>query len=82
MTDTEKVIQHCKHAIELDGNFCDACVLYCQVLQGTIYSHKKQSERAENERLFHMLAERAVAIDPENSDAVSTLSLSFSIKRD
>ena len=82
MTDAEKVIQHCKRAIELDGNFCDAYVLYCQVLQGTIYNHKKQSERAENERLFHKLAERAVAIDPENPDALSTLSLSFSIKRD
>ncbi|MFL2807229.1 MAG: tetratricopeptide repeat protein [Paracoccaceae bacterium] len=76
------VIEHCKRAIELDANFCDAYVLYCTALQPSIYNHEKQNERAENERLFHKLAQKAVDLDPENPDALSTLSLSYSIKKD
>ncbi len=82
MRDSDKVIEHCKRALALDANFCDAYVLYCHVLQGTIYNHEKQGQRTENEKLFHQLAEKAVAIDPENPEALSTLSLSYSIKRD
>ncbi|MEE2775065.1 MAG: adenylate/guanylate cyclase domain-containing protein [Pseudomonadota bacterium] len=82
MRDADKVIEHCKRALELDANFCDAYVLYCNVLQGAIYNHEKQAEREGNEKLFHQLAHKAVTIDPENPDALSTLSLSYSIKRD
>ena len=77
-----KVISHCKKAIDLDANFCDAYVLYCNVLQGQIYSHEHQSDREENTKLFHQMAQKAVDLDPENPDAVSALSLSYSIKRD
>ncbi len=76
------VIEHCKKAIELDANFCDAYVLYCTALQFAIYNHEQQDDRADNERLFHQLAEKAVDLDPENPDALSTLSLSYSIKKD
>ena len=79
---SDKVISHCKQAIDLDANFCDAYVLYCNVLQGQIYSHEHQSDREENTKLFHQMAQKAVDLDPENPDAVSALSLSYSIKRD
>ena len=78
----DKVIEHCKRAIELDANFCDAYVLYCNVLQGKIYSHEHQDSREENTRLFHQMAQKAVDTDPENPDAMSSLSMSYSIKKD
>ena len=78
----DKVIEHCKRAIELDANFCDAYVLYCNVLQGKIYSHEHQDKREENTKLFHQMAQKAVDTDPENPDAMSSLSMSYSIKKD
>ena len=74
--------EHCKRAIELDANFCDAYVLYCNVLQGMIYSHEHQDKREENTKLFHQMAQKAVDTDPENPDAMSSLSMSYSIKKD
>ena len=79
---SDSVIAHCKKAIDLDANFCDAYVLYCNVLQGQIYSHEHQGSREENTKLFHQMAQKAVDLDPENPDAVSALSLSYSIKKD
>ena len=81
-SDLNAVISHLEKSIELDANFCDAYVLYCNCLQLLIYSHEFQEKRKENENLFHKFANKAVELDPENPDAVSTLSMSYSIKRD
>ena len=43
----DKVIKHSKKAIDLDANFCDAYVLYCDCLTLEIYDPKKTEERKE-----------------------------------
>ena len=52
------------------------------MLQGKIYSHEHQDKREENTKLFHQMAQKAVDLDPENPDAMSSLSMSYSIKKD
>mgnify|MGYP003325021139 FL=1 len=52
------------------------------MLQGKIYSHEHQDKREENTKLFHQMAQKAVDTDPENPDAMSSLSMSYSIKKD
>ena len=69
----DKVMKHCKKAIDLDANFCDAYVLYCGCLTLEIYDPKKTEERNENEKLYLTLSEKAVSLDPENPLALDAL---------
>ena len=78
----EQVIASCKAAIELDNQFCDAYVLWCRTLTGMIFSHEYADSRAANERQFHINAQKAFDLDPNNPEAVIMLSRSYNIKRD
>lgn len=76
------IVEKCKAAIELDANFCDAYVLYCRSLFGAVFSNEYAHQRAENEALFHEMAQRAYDLDPNNPEAVIALSRSYNIRRD
>ena len=76
------IAEKCKAAIELDANFCDAYVLYCRSLFGAVFSNEYAHQRAENEALFHEMAQRAYDLDPNNPEAVIALSRSYNIRRD
>ena len=78
----DKVIKHCKKAIDLDANFCDAYVLYCDCLTLEIYDPKKTEERNENEKLYLTLSEKAVSLDPENPLALHALGHYYRITND
>jgi adenylate cyclase len=78
----EDVIQKCEDAIELDNDFCDAYVLVCRCLFGKVFSNEYAHKRAENEALFHEMANKAYNLDPNTPEAVIALSRSFNIKRD
>ncbi len=78
----EQVIASCKAAIELDNQFCDAYVLWCRTLTGMIFSHEYADSRAANESQFHINAQKAFDLDPNNPEAVIMLSRSYNIKRD
>ena len=76
------VVEKCMAAIELDSNFCDAYVLFCRSLFGAVFSNDYANQRAENEALFHKMAQRAYDLDPNNPEAVIALSRSYNIRRD
>jgi len=78
----EDVVEKCKGAIELDNDFCDAYVLVCRSLFGKVFSSEYADKRAENEALYHQMANKAFDIDPNNPEAVIALSRSYNIKRD
>ena len=68
-------------AIELDGNFCDAYVLFCRSLFGAVFSNEYAHQRAENEALFTRWRNGHM-IWTNNPEAVIALSRSYNIRRD
>ena len=57
-------------------------MLVCRCLFGKVFSNEYAHKRAENEALFHEMANKAYNLDPNNPEAVIALSRSFNIKRD